>query len=265
MNNHKGLFLAFEGGEGSGKSTQARMLSDYFTSIAVPNLLTHEPGETQLGDDLRSILLDRDREPISQRAEALLFAADRAEHVEKVISPALDRGEVVICDRYRASSIAYQSYGNGLSEAAITFFSDWASRSLYPDATYFLNISPERGLERARHAKPNRFEDKDLDFHERVRQGFRNQLNDTWVHIDSGRASIDVVHEMVTTHATRLYRDMMVVNPNASRISGPRCVDPRCNVILDGTNKKGHYRCPNGHGTLVLSKETTDFNVNQNS
>jgi dTMP kinase len=285
-NDYKGLFLVFEGGEGSGKSTQARMLSEFFTSIAVPNILTCEPGDTKLGADLRTILLDRDREPVSRRAEALLFAADRAEHVDKVILPALKRGDVVICDRYIASSVAYQSYAGGLSEGAIKFLSGWGSGGLYPDATYFLNINPERGLERARQAKPNRFEDKGIAYHDRVRHGFRDQMDDTWVHIDSGRAPIDVVHEIVVAHATRLYRDKkwaqgelerVIKDQEAPRMSMnfyrraagmPSFEDtfkrslescPICNEDLRvytsfDAEPKESYLCPNGHGQLVFQQ-----------
>lgn len=264
MNNYKGLFIVLEGGEGSGKTTQARMLSEFFTKIAVPNLLTHEPGDTNLGYDLRRLLLDRDREPMSQRAEAMLFAADRAEHVEKLIVPALERGEVVICDRYIASSIAYQSSGMGVSEAAVTFLSTWGSRDLQPDATYFLDIDPQLGLERANNAKKtkDRMESQDLTFHERVRQGFLDQRNESWVYIDAGRTPIDIVHEIIADHATRIYREkVMTYSSEGVKVVYPRCVDRNCNSLLEPMVRKGYYRCPFDHGILILTRETNEFNA----
>lgn len=199
------LFIVFEGGDGSGKSTQAHHLAKAFKKEGIPFILTHEPGDTELGHILREALLDRNRTPMSKKAEALLFAADRAEHVEKIIRPALDRGEVVICDRYIASTVAYQVYGNELSREIVEYMSKWASGDLYPDVTFFLDIPPEIGVARACTVKKTRFEDKDLEFHRRVSLGFHEQIDTYWKKIDA-QLSTPVIAEIVREHAFEMYR-----------------------------------------------------------
>ncbi len=167
---HLGIFIAFEGGEGSGKSTQVKLLKNHLESIGETVLLTHEPGETELGKKLRQILLSPETGDISPRSEALLYAADRANHVAKLIKPALDKGEVVITDRYMDSSIAYQGAGRVLQSAEIARISRWATETLYPDLTVVLDIPAEIGL--SRFTERDRLEAEPLAFHERVRQEF---------------------------------------------------------------------------------------------
>ena len=167
---HRGIFIAFEGGEGSGKSTQVKLLKSYLESIGESVLLTHEPGETELGVKLRQILLAPETGDISPRSEALLYAADRANHVEKLIKPALNEGSVVITDRYMDSSIAYQGAGRILQPAEIARISRWATETLYPDLTIVLDIPAEIGL--SRFVERDRLEAEPLAFHERVRQEF---------------------------------------------------------------------------------------------
>ena len=167
---HRGIFIAFEGGEGSGKSTQVKLLKSYLESIGESVLLTHEPGETELGIKLRQILLAPETGDISPRSEALLYAADRANHVEKLIKPALNEGSVVITDRYMDSSIAYQGAGRILQPAEIARISRWATETLYPDLTIVLDIPAEIGL--SRFVERDRLEAEPLAFHERVRQEF---------------------------------------------------------------------------------------------
>lgn len=169
-----GWFFAFEGGEGAGKSSQLRALADELGSRGHDVVVTYEPGDTALGARLRELLLDP-ATSLSARTEALLYAADRAEHVAQVIAPALARGAVVITDRYIDSSIAYQAYGRGLDIDQVTRTSRWATGGLLPDLTLLLDLPAELGLRRARarHRPADRLESEALDFHTRVRMGFR--------------------------------------------------------------------------------------------
>jgi dTMP kinase len=172
---HKGIFIAFEGGEGSGKSTQAKALKDYLSSIGEEVIVTREPGGTVLGKQLRKILLDPKTGEISPRSEALLYAADRANHVYTVIQPALDRGEIVITDRYLDSSIAYQGAGRVLAPNEVARISRWATESLTPNLTIIMDVPAEIGLGRLEGA--DRLEQEPLAFHERVRREFLNLAN----------------------------------------------------------------------------------------
>ena len=165
-----GIFIAFEGGEGSGKSTQAKLLKGWFEEEGHTVTLTREPGGSTLGNDLRKILLANETGDISPRAEALLYAADRAHHVYSVIRPALDRGEVVITDRYFDSSIAYQGAGRTLSSNEVARISRWATESLYPTLTIILDQPADIGLQRKKNA--DRLESESIEFHNRVRQEY---------------------------------------------------------------------------------------------
>jgi dTMP kinase len=165
-----GIFIAFEGGEGSGKSTQAKLLKGWFEEEGHKVTLTREPGGSTLGNDLRKILLANETGVISPRAEALLYAADRAHHVYSVIRPALDRGDVVITDRYFDSSIAYQGAGRTLSSNEVARISRWATESLYPTLTIILDQPADIGLKRKKNA--DRLESESIDFHKRVRQEY---------------------------------------------------------------------------------------------
>src|SRR5690242_6105618 len=139
------LFIAFEGGEGSGKSTQIARLRDSLLQQGHQVFATHEPGATVVGKVIRTLLLETD-ERITPRSEALLFAADRAHHVQTEIRPKLAAGYHVLCDRYADSSIAYQGAGRTLSTAEVERLSDWATEGLVPDLTVLLDIAPELGL-----------------------------------------------------------------------------------------------------------------------
>jgi dTMP kinase len=175
----QGFFIALEGGEGAGKSTQARLLEQWLESLGHDVVLTHEPGGTDVGRRLRSVLLDHPapdeeahgRTPgLSPRAEALLFAADRAEHVATVIGPALALGHIVVSDRYVDSSLAYQGGGRDLSPGEVAKLSRWATDGLVPDLTVVLDVPAEQGLRRVE--TPDRLESEPLAFHERVRERF---------------------------------------------------------------------------------------------
>ena len=166
----QGTFIAFEGGEGTGKSTQSKLLAQWLEQEGETVLLSREPGGTELGKDLRKILLGHETGDISPRAEALLYAADRAHHVYSVIRPALDRGEVVISDRYFDSSAAYQGAGRVLNPTEVARISRWATESLYPTLTILIDLPAEIGLGRLQ--SRDRLESESNDFHERVRQEF---------------------------------------------------------------------------------------------
>jgi dTMP kinase len=166
-----GLFVAFEGGEGVGKTTQARLISIWLREQGYDVVTTHEPGATKIGMRLRALLLDTTHAGMSPHCEALLYAADRAEHVAKVIDPALERGSVVITDRYIDSSLAYQGAGRGQATADIARLNSWATDGREPDLTILLDLDPEQGLSR-RTSSADRLEAEPLDFHRRVRAGF---------------------------------------------------------------------------------------------
>jgi dTMP kinase len=166
-----GLFIAFEGGEGVGKTTQARLISIWLREHGYDVVSTHEPGATKAGMRLRALLLDTSQAEMSSHTEALLYAADRAEHVATVIDPALDRGAVVITDRFTDSSLAYQGAGRGLPTADIARLNSWATDGRTPDLTVLLDLPPETGLRRHAHSA-DRLESEPLDFHRRVRAGF---------------------------------------------------------------------------------------------
>jgi dTMP kinase len=168
-----GVLIAFEGGEGAGKSTQVRRLQEWLTSEGLVSRATFEPGATPSGAGIRSIVLDRAHTAIAPRSEALLYAADRAQHVNDVLRPALDAGEVVITDRFVDSSLAYQGAGRTIPLDDVRMLSRWATQGLEPDLTVLLDLPPEHGLARARgRAVADRLESESLDFHQRVRQTF---------------------------------------------------------------------------------------------
>jgi len=170
----RGLLVAFEGGEGAGKTTQARLLAIWLREQGFDVIATQEPGATKVGMRLRALLLDTAHTGLSPRAEALMYAADRAEHVESVILPALQRGTVVVTDRYVDSSIAYQGRGRNQPVSEVAALNNWATGGVEPDLTILLDLPPEAGLSR-RTASADRLEAEPADFHERVREGFLAQ------------------------------------------------------------------------------------------
>ncbi len=166
-----GLLIAFEGGEGSGKTTQARLIAIWLREFGYDVVTTHEPGATKIGMRLRALLLDTAHTGMSPHAEALMYAADRAEHVASVIAPALERGAIVITDRYVDSSLAYQGDGRNLPVEEIARFNWWATGGRTPDLTILLDMDPMAGLSR-RTRSADRLEAEPADFHLRVRAGF---------------------------------------------------------------------------------------------
>jgi len=170
----RGLLIAFEGGEGAGKTTQARLLAIWLREQGYDVVATHEPGATKVGMRLRALLLDTAHTGLSPRAETLMYAADRAEHVKTVIAPALERGAVVVTDRFTDSSLAYQGWGRNQSVGEVAELNRWATGGLRPDLTVLLDLPPVAGLVR-RAPSADRLEAEPAEFHQRVREGFLAQ------------------------------------------------------------------------------------------
>lgn len=165
-----GFFIVFEGGEGAGKSTQEGLLADALSARGHTVVRTREPGGTPAAEAIRAIVLSPEYAGLDPRAEALLFAAARGEHVARVVRPALERGDVVICDRYLDSSVAYQGFARGLGPRRVRDLSLWATGDLLPDLTVVLDIDPVEGL--ARFDERDRLEAEPLDYHQQVRAAF---------------------------------------------------------------------------------------------
>lgn len=173
MHRGPGMFVVFEGGEGAGKSTQVRLLRSAIERAGHDAVVTREPGGTAIGERIRQVLLDPENDAMSDRAEALLYSAARAQHVDEVIRPALEKGQVVLCDRFIDSSIVYQGVARGLGDNEIAELNRWATADLQPDLVIVLDIDPVEGLRRA--GSPDRLEMAGFDFHARVNQAFRHR------------------------------------------------------------------------------------------
>jgi dTMP kinase len=198
-----GLFITFEGGEGCGKSTQSRLLLKKLEQQNIPVVLTHEPGGTALGNELRKALKRKQGSSISPQAELFLLAASRAQLVAEVIRPALEEGKVVLCDRFTHSTLVYQGYGRGLDFTAIKMVNNMATGYLNSDLIILLDISPEQGLARKQSLK-DRFELEDLSFHRRVREGYLKMAAaepDRWLVIDASlpkRKIAEIIRDRVS-------------------------------------------------------------------
>jgi dTMP kinase len=197
-----GLFIAFEGVEGSGKGTQIRLARAYLESQGRDVIVTREPGGTELGDRLREALLDPATGTLTPRAEALLFAASRAQHVVSVIRPALDEGKIVLCDRFVDSSLAYQGAGRGLGEPDLLSLNAWATEGLFPDLVVLLHVEPEEGLARASEAGrhgPDRIESEEIAFHAKVSDAYLRLADEhpDRIAVVDGRGRPEEVHERV--------------------------------------------------------------------
>ncbi|HET6908240.1 MAG TPA: dTMP kinase [Mycobacteriales bacterium] len=207
-----GLFIAFEGGEGAGKSTQAARLVSALRSRGYDVVATFEPGATAVGRQIRTVLLDRSNTDMSARTEAMLYAADRAQHVNEVIRPALERGAIVVTDRYVDSSLAYQGAGRALDPHEVRRLSRWASDGLSPDLTVLLDVAPGVGLARVT-GPGDRLEAEAVAFHERVRESFLDLARrgrDHYLVIDVTEAGADDVHERILDRVTTRLLDLPV-------------------------------------------------------
>ncbi|GAW50262.1 MULTISPECIES: dTMP kinase [unclassified Nocardioides] len=188
-----GVFVCFEGGEGGGKSTQSQLLAEWLREQGYAVLLTFEPGDTVVGRELRRIVLSPETGDLSDRTETLLYAADKSEHIDTVVQPALDRGDVVITDRYVDSLLAYQGAGRSLVVEEVEWVARWATHDLRPHLTVLLDLDPRRGL--SRFAGRDRIEGESVEFHERVRDSFLDLAAadpDHYLVLDA-RAEIDAI------------------------------------------------------------------------
>jgi dTMP kinase len=191
-------FITFEGPEGSGKTTQMQQLADYLERQGCDVLCTREPGGSRIGDRVREVLLNPDYTEMAHITEFLLFSAARAQHVEQVIRPHLERGGVVLCDRYADSSLAYQGYGNQLDLDTLHLVTRFATGDLSPDLTLYLDIEVVKGLRRKVGGDGdawNRIEEKGIAYHQRVRAGYLTMIAtepERWVRLDAARD----VHEI---------------------------------------------------------------------
>jgi dTMP kinase len=204
------IFIVFEGGEGAGKSTQVQRLGEHLSRVGRHVITTREPGATALGQRIRDVLLDPSSVGIDFRAEALLYAADRAHHVATVIRPALADGKDVVSDRYVDSTLAYQGAGRALDADGMLVLSRWATGGLTPDLTIVLDIDPRRGLLRS--GRTDRLEAEPLDFHDRVRSEFLSlavSAPDRYLVIDA-EADIDVITTIVRERVDELMRDLLM-------------------------------------------------------
>ena len=180
-----GYFITFEGVEGCGKTTQIKLLSEFLSARGISTILTREPGGCPIADKIRAILLDAENRALSPLAELMLYAAARAQHVTEVISPALEAGKIVLCDRFCDATVAYQSFGRGIDRGVIDSLNIHACQGVSPDLTVLVDCDPRVGLERARRRieatsgpREERFELEALAFHQRVRAGYQRLAAD---------------------------------------------------------------------------------------
>jgi dTMP kinase len=201
-------FISFEGGDGSGKSTQLRMLADYLSSQGRACLCTREPGGTNLGRMIRKVLLEVRDESISSQTELFLYLADRAQHIQEVVQPALAGGKIVLCDRFTDSTLAYQGYGRGADLRLLREMNFMAGGGIIPDLTFLLDCPVDLALsrttrriqaQRSTESREDRFESEDVGFHERVRRGFKElaQAEPERIRVLDASRSIQEVHEQI--------------------------------------------------------------------
>lgn len=201
----QGLFITMEGPDGSGKSTQIDAIKRFFEDRGESVVLTREPGGTQISEKIRALLLDRENSEMNPMAEALLYAASRAQLVAQVIKPALDSGTHVICDRFVDSSIAYQGYGRDLGDS-VAVLNAYAVNGCMPDATFLMKLNPEIGKSRIKTSEQDRMEMEKLEFHNKVFAGYEaleKEFPDRIVGIDATR-NIEEISEDILSHVERL-------------------------------------------------------------
>lgn len=191
----RGKFIVFEGSDGSGKSSVLEKVSQYLDETGIDYLITREPGGTNIGEEVRKILLhSKDEDKFNDRTEALLFAAARSQSVEEVLKPALKTKDLVISDRYVMSSLAYQGYARNLGVNEVKMINDFATDNLKPDYTFFLDVDPITVLNRKRQkVEADRLEREGNDFHNRVYEGYKSLLNDENVIVIDARQSLEKV------------------------------------------------------------------------
>jgi dTMP kinase len=194
------VFITLEGPEGSGKTTQIRLLAETLGNLGFDALITREPGGTRIGNAVREVLLNVEHTEMSPRAEALLFNAARAQIVDQVIRPALAKGQIVICDRFYDSTLAYQGYGHGQNLAELRALIEYATGGLKPDVTFYLDIDVNAGLSRKRAGDEwNRLDAQQISFHKAVRSGYLQMIKDEpkrWRLVDASRPIEEVNEEL---------------------------------------------------------------------
>jgi dTMP kinase len=209
------MFITLEGIEGSGKTTQIKHIADYFDGTGSPFLITREPGGTTIGQKIRSILLDPASKELDSTTELLLYFADRVQHLQQVIKPAIAQGQIVICDRYYDATMAYQGYARGLDQNRISRLHHQLCDNLNPDLTLLFDLSPQVGLARAwdqiengrRTQDESRFEKEKIVFHEKVRAGYLSiaeKAPERFVIVDAAQSEIDVRNEIIGILSSRL-------------------------------------------------------------
>lgn len=195
------MFITFEGGEGSGKSTIVKEVSNYLSKKNIKHIATREPGGSDVAEQIRGIILNKENSEIKATTEALLFAAARIQHLEESILPALKQGKIVVCDRYIDSSLAYQGHARGLGIDKVLQINSFAT-SFLPKHTFFIDVEPKKGLARAgKRGKLNRLDLEELDFHEKVREGYlilAARYPDRYIIIDGNKELKDVVNDVLT-------------------------------------------------------------------
>ncbi len=203
----KGLFITFEGPDGSGKSTQITRLREYLSSKGYDVLLVREPGGTRISEQIRSVILDTENKGMNPICEAMLYAASRAQLTHQVIIPALEEGRMVIADRFVDSSIVYQGYARGLGEEMVGAINSYATEGLVPDITFLINIPAEVGIARKNNQKKlDRLEEEGISFHKKVHEGY-NRLkakNSRMIEIDGTRNIDDIAREIEATIREKL-------------------------------------------------------------
>jgi dTMP kinase len=202
-----GVFIVFEGGDSGGKSTQVARLVDSLRAEGRTVVATREPGGTRIAEQIRNVILDPANLELCDRAEALLYAASRAEHVHHVVQPALDRGEIVVSDRYMDSSIIYQGLGRGLGRDEVRNINLWATHGLLPDLTFVLDVPAGFGLERV--GTPDRLELAPREMHERIRDYYLEMASTDpgrYIVINA-RQEVDAIATTVRQHVARLLAD----------------------------------------------------------
>lgn len=203
----KGLFITMEGPDGSGKSTQINFLKEYFQERGIPCVFTREPGGTDIGEKLRSIILDKENRKMCDMTEALLYAASRAQHVEELIKPALSQGMTVVCDRFIDSSIAYQGYGRQLGDS-VRVINELVVADCMPDVTFLMEISPAVGKSRIREENQDRLEQEKLEFHNRVYEGYKEIAKfypNRFVEVDAG-GDKESIRRQILSHVERILK-----------------------------------------------------------
>lgn len=206
---HQGFFISLEGGEGSGKTTVIERLRQEFEGRGLPVVITREPGGIDIAEQIRAVILDPANVAMDGRTEALLYAAARRQHLVEKVVPALERGEIVICDRFIDSSLAYQGYARGLGIDEIWSVNQFATGGLLPDITLYLDVDPQIGLSRIQANKQrevNRLDLERLDFHHKVREGYRQvaALFPQRIHmIDAGRDPDRVFEQIMDIFAAK--------------------------------------------------------------